>query len=480
MPRRSLSEQLDAAVQVMIASPGASLPLVDAGVTPLLRLASELRDLPRSNFKARLKTDFERKSFMATTTEPMAAVRTVAVPRVTFNDAAKAISFYEKAFGAQEIMRFDTGQGIPHAEIKIGDSVIMLTEEWPEGGRFSAETLGNSPITISVDVPDVDSFVERAVAAGAVLTIPVRDQFYGHRDATVQDPFGYVWNVFTRTEEMSAEEMHRRMNAMRGGSNEPAVNPIPAGYHTITPYIVVQDAPGLIELVTKAFAGEETFRTIGGAGGIHAEVRLGDSMLMIGGGGPGLAWSGKSWNTALHTYVENVDAAYRGALAAGAVAVDAPRDQEYGERSATVKDAFGNYWYIATAHGAKYIPEGLRSVNVYLHPARAPQVIDFLRRAFGAKEMFRAQSPDGIVQHAAIRIGDSILEMGEAHGQYQTMATMFYLYVPDVDTLYEQAIRAGGTSLASPKDQPYGDRTAGINDPFGNCWYLATHVKDMA
>jgi PhnB protein len=261
---------------------------------------------------------------------------------------------------------------------------------------------------------------------------------------------------------------------------KPAVNPIPEGYHTITPYIVVQDAPGLIDFIKKGLAGEETFRTIGSAGGIHAEMRVGDSMLMIGGGGPELAWSGKVWNTALHTYVKDTDAVYRRAIEAGGVGVDEPRDQEYGERSATVKDAFGNYWYIATALGAKYLPEGLHSVNVYLHPVRAPQVIDFLQRAFGAEEKFRMQSPDGIVHHAAIRMGDSILEMGEAQGKYQPMGTMCYLYVPDVDALYQRAIRAGGTSLTEPKDQPYGDRTAGINDPFGNCWYLATHVKDMA
>ena len=109
---------------------------------------------------------------MATTTAPLTATRTFAAPRLTFKDAAKAIEFYEKAFGAKETMRFEMGGSIPHAEITIGDSVIMITEEWPEGGRYSAETLGSSPVLMQIQVPDVDAFVDHAVAAGAKLVLP--------------------------------------------------------------------------------------------------------------------------------------------------------------------------------------------------------------------------------------------------------------------------------------------------------------------
>ena len=143
MPRRSLSEQLDEAVQAVIGNPGVPLPSGDAGVSPLVRLAAELRGLPREDFKTRLKNELERSVSMATTTAPITATRTFAAPRLAFRDAAKAIEFYKKAFGAIEKMRFDTGSGIPHAEILIGDSVVMLCEEWPEGGRYSAETLGS-------------------------------------------------------------------------------------------------------------------------------------------------------------------------------------------------------------------------------------------------------------------------------------------------------------------------------------------------
>jgi PhnB protein len=134
-----------------------------------------------------------------------------------FKDAAKAIAFYEKAFGAKETFRFAVGPGIAHAEIMIGESVVMLCEEWPEGGRYSIETIGRSPVSMSVRVPDVDSFVARAVSAGAKLTRPITDQFYGHRDALLLDPFGYTWSIVTVKEEMSVEEMHRRLRAMQDG-----------------------------------------------------------------------------------------------------------------------------------------------------------------------------------------------------------------------------------------------------------------------
>ena len=201
-------------------------------------------------------------------------------------------------------------------------------------------------------------------------------------------------------------------------------------------------------------------------------------MLMIGGGAPELAWRGESQPTALHTYVEDIDATYQRALAAGAVSIDPPTDHEYGERGASLKDPLGNYWYIATAKGAHFKPEGLGNVTPYLHPLRAEPYIRFLERAFGAVEQGKYASPDGVVHHASVKIGDSALEMGEAHGKYQPMSTTFYLYVPDVDVLYERALGAGATSLSAPADQPYGDRNAGVKDPFGNTWYIGTHLGE--
>jgi uncharacterized glyoxalase superfamily protein PhnB len=260
---------------------------------------------------------------------------------------------------------------------------------------------------------------------------------------------------------------------------KPAVDPIPEGYHTVTPYLVAQDGPALLEFAKQAFGAEEKFRTVGSAGGLHSEARIGDSMLMIGGGIPGREFRSTANTTALHIYVEDTDAVYQRAIAAGATSIFEPKDQEYGERSGGVKDPAGNYWYIATHMGPTYVPKGLNNVNVYMHPLRGEPVIQFLKLAFGAQELGRYASPDGVIHHAEIRVGNSVMELGEANGPYQPTASMFYLYVPDCDAVYRKALQAGATSIAEPTDQPYGDRSAGVNDAFGNQWYIATHVKDM-
>jgi uncharacterized glyoxalase superfamily protein PhnB len=309
---------------------------------------------------------------------------------------------------------------------------------------------------------------------------PVADQFYGAREGHLVDPFGYIWNILTIKEELSAGEVYRRFEAMRTQAPKPGVAPIPRGFRTVTPYLAAVDGPALLEFTKQAFGAEEMFRAVGPAGGLHGEVRIGDSMLMVGGGIPGREFSSTAKAHALHLYVPDCDAAYERALRAGAASVGEPRDQEYGERSAGVKDPAGNIWYIATHQGENYVPKGLNSVNAYLHPLRAEPVIRFLKRAFGAQEIAKYASPDGVVHHAQIRIGDSVVEMGEAHGQYQPMPTMFYLYVPDCDAVYQRALQAGATSISQPVDQPYGDRSGAVKDAFGNQWYIATHVKDVA
>lgn len=249
------------------------------------------------------------------------------------------------------------------------------------------------------------------------------------------------------------------------------------GFQTLTPYLVAQDAAGLIELTKEVFGGEEISRAIGPSGGIHCEIRLGDSTLMIGGGGSGLTWHGPSFPNALHVYVENTDVTYQRALGAGAVSIDEPANQSYGERSASVKDPAGNNWYIATREGERYVPADMRRVTPCLHPLRAAPLIDFLERAFGARELERYASPDGAIHHAKLQLGDSVLEMGEAHGPYQPMPAMFLITVPDVDASYRRAIDSGATPLSEPADQPYGARSGGVKDPFGNMWYVSMPLR---
>lgn len=251
---------------------------------------------------------------------------------------------------------------------------------------------------------------------------------------------------------------------------------IPAGYRTITPYLTVRDPAGLIDFVKQAFGAEERFRGTGGAGGIHCEVRIDDAMLMIGGGGK---WEGTPMPTSLHLYVKDADAVYQRALDAGAISVQPPTDQFYGDREAGVKDLAGNDWYIATNKATGHVPEGSNTLMPFLHPKGADKLIEFLKRGLGAEEMQRSQSPEGVIQHAALKIGTSVIEMGEAHGEYQPMPAMFYLYVESCDAMYERALQAGATSISPPTDQSYGDRSAGVTDPFGNQWYFATHIKDV-
>jgi uncharacterized glyoxalase superfamily protein PhnB len=178
-------------------------------------------------------------------------------------------------------------------------------------------------------------------------------------------------------------------------------------------------------------------------------------------------------------FVENVDDVFRRAVEAGATSVVEPADLPYGERIGCVRDASGTEWYIASPLGADPRPEGFRTFAMYFHPVGTARFIEFLRNAFGAVEVVRHDSPEGAVLHAKVRIGDTIVELGEAHDQWQGLKSMVYMYVPDVDAAYERALRAGATSLMPPADQPYGDRSAGVEDEFGHQWYMATHIGQV-
>jgi PhnB protein len=137
-----------------------------------------------------------------------------ATPYLIVRGAAKAIDFYQQAFGATERMRFADPSGrIGHAEITIGDSVIMLADEFPEMGFRGPESLGGSPVGILLYVEDVDAQASRATAAGAKVLRPVTDQFYGDRSGTFADPFGHTWTLATHKEDVSPEELNRRFEA---------------------------------------------------------------------------------------------------------------------------------------------------------------------------------------------------------------------------------------------------------------------------
>ncbi len=128
----------------------------------------------------------------------------------------------------------------------------------------------------------------------------------------------------------------------------------------------------------------------------------------------------------------------------------------------------------------KPIPDGFHTVTPYLVVQGAAKELDFLKGAFQAEELFRMPQPDGTIMHAEVKIGDSIVMMGEARGQQKPMPCSLYLYVTDADAVYKRALQAGATSTMEPANQFYGDRTAGVRDPAGNQWMIGTHKEDVS
>ena len=127
----------------------------------------------------------------------------------------------------------------------------------------------------------------------------------------------------------------------------------------------------------------------------------------------------------------------------------------------------------------KPIPQGYHSVTPYLAVQGVPKLMTFLRQAFNAEEREKMTTPDGRVSHAEMKIGDSIIMMGEPTGESKSMPGMIYLYLEDTDAAYKRALQAGATSLREPTDMFYGDRNAAVTDPAGNQWWIATHVEDV-
>lgn len=251
-----------------------------------------------------------------------------------------------------------------------------------------------------------------------------------------------------------------------------------AGFRTITPLLIHANAPELVEFLKTTFGAEELKRnTAGEPSGFYSEVRIGDTVVMIAGGA---AARRGNLPSALHVYVEDCDAAYRRALDAGAVtlmgALGEPADRPYGERSAFVQDAFGNYWYIATRlASAPTAAEGRGSVLAHVHPQAARPYIDFLKRAFGAEELMAVEH-GGRVMHAEVRVGNAVLEMGEPEDRTGIPSNGLFLFVDDVDAAYQRALAAGATAIRPPDDIPYGSRSAIVRDPEGYLWWPAQWI----
>lgn len=144
-----------------------------------------------------------------------------ATPYLIVHDAARAIDFYQQAFGATDLGRLAMPGGkIGHAEIQIGDSRIMLADEFPDRDIRGPLTLGGTPVSLMLYVPDCDAVFHRAVSLGATVLRPLKDQFYGDRSGQITDPFGHQWSIATHMEDLTLEEIQQRAGVLFGGSGD--------------------------------------------------------------------------------------------------------------------------------------------------------------------------------------------------------------------------------------------------------------------
>ncbi len=313
--------------------------------------------------------------------EPVAAVAKpipdgffVLTPSITVQGADAAIEFYVKAFGAHKVFALPGPDGkTMHAEIKIGDSVIMIDEENLEQGGKSPTTIGGSPATLMIYAASPDEAFAAAVAAGATVQMPLEDQFWGDRYGTLVDPFGHKWAVASRLEELTPEQMNQRAEIAMGAptsktkpkkakknappawkkiAGTPATSPVPAQYHTVTPAYVIHDAAAAIEFYKAAFGAVENDRMVSNGKIMHAELSFGDSLLMISDEAPEMgsksarALGGSP--VALMFYTPDVDGVFAKATAAGAKPAMPVTDMFWGDRFSMVNGPDGFGWAVAT------------------------------------------------------------------------------------------------------------------------------------
>jgi len=253
---------------------------------------------------------------------------------------------------------------------------------------------------------------------------------------------------------------------------------IPEGFHSVTPYLVVSGTAHLMDFLKQAFDAQETFRMARPDGTIgHASMRIGDSMVEM----ADPANASGAMPSALHLYVPNAGEVFRRVVQAGATAIYEPKDMPYSDHEGGAKDPSGNDWYIAThKQSGHYAPPGFRSVTPGFSVTGAASFLEFLQKAFEGEVVEKHEAPNGTVGHATVRIGDSVVECSEVHGQWGLRTATLHVYVPGVDVVYARTLAAGATSLQEPKDQFYGERNCGVMDAFGNHWYIATHREALS
>ena len=256
-----------------------------------------------------------------------------------------------------------------------------------------------------------------------------------------------------------------------------AKSAIPEGFRSLTQYLVVDGAAKFFEFMQKAFGATEKFAARGENGAIHhAEARLGNSIIEFADANERY----KAMPSGLHYYVKNADEVYARALQAGSTSLHEPANRDYGDREAGVRDPAGNFWFIAThTAGKNYKPENLQDLNTYFSVKEAARFLDFLQNAFGATVLQNEAGANGVIAHAKVRIGDTVVELSEGRAPWGPRAVAHHYYVEDCDRVFAQALAAGCTPLQPMADQVYGDRSGSVIDGWGNHWYIATHQEDL-
>ncbi len=306
--------------------------------------------------------------------EPIPAGFHNLTPQLTVNGLDEAVEFYVKTLGAEKTVEMRGPDGKPmHAQIKIGDSHIMLDQESLERNMKAPTTLGDSPAGLLIYVDDVDGAYAALVEGGATPAMPPDDMFWGDRYASVVDPFGHRWSVATHLEDLTDEQMMQRVElafapppkGKKKKAKAPAEPPWksitaaaatekkPSQYHTVTVSLVVANAAEAIEFYKLAFGATEVSRMPGPDGKLmHAEVKIGDSLLMLADEWPEAGQKSATTiggsSVALHYYNEDTDAAFAQATGAGAVAVFPVADAFWGDRYGAVIDPSGFMWGLAT------------------------------------------------------------------------------------------------------------------------------------
>jgi uncharacterized glyoxalase superfamily protein PhnB len=319
----ALSGRLDQMVDTILARGDATAALGDPELAPLARLAAELRHYPSPEFTARLRAALKERTTMTTTLSTAAPTTTRArqgfttvTPYLRTKDSALT-EFLKQAFGAVETEATTGPRGV-HRELRIGDSMLMVSESTAEGG------VPMRPAAYHLYVEDVDATYARALAAGATSLgefAEPADRPYGERSGFVKDAMGNYWYIG---------------RSLRGSA-------VPEGLRTVTPYLHPVNAPAYIEFLKQAFGAIEDARHLSPEGRVmHAQVRIGNAVVEMGEPDPAVLMP-----TTFYLYVDDADALYHRAVAAGATSLALPTDQWYGDRVASVQDSTGTLWYIA-------------------------------------------------------------------------------------------------------------------------------------